>query len=472
MDRAGRGSALARLLFAVALLLLLLSCDGTPPESHASQPPSIVLIVVDTLRADRLGSHGYSRPTSPELDRLARDAVVFERAIASSSWTLPSFASIYTGRHPGAHGAGEKLEGDRFNVTGIDTELSTLAEHLQGAGYATFALANNPFLHKKFGVARGFDGYSFVPANNRDIRNAATTVDQALEWIDSHSERPVFLMVHLFDPHMDYDPPEGIRGTFTADYQGQMEFPVSGGAQIRQGRVQLDAEDQRYVAGSYDEELLYTDQEIGRLFEGLATRGLLARSFVALTSDHGEELFDHGSFEHGHSGYQELLHVPLLLWGPELAPARIEAPVSHVDLLPTLLEAAGIVPPANLPGVSLIGVARGASLDARRAIIADRTLHGRRHRVLIRWPWKLIDVEGRSEAMLFDLERDPLEQRNLAEREPERLAAMIAEFEQLSPTRGRAADERRAAELDDGLRAQLEALGYAEPADAEGPESP
>jgi arylsulfatase A-like enzyme len=186
---------------------------------------------------------------------------------------------------------------------------------------------------------------------------------------------------------------------------------------------------------------------------------------VVLTADHGEEIFDHGSFEHGHTAYQELLHVPLMMWGAGIEPERIPTPVSHVDLFPTLLDAAGLALPGDRPGISLLGLLEleEHAVSSVRPILADRTLHGRRHRVLIRWPWKAIDIEGRSAAMLFDLESDPLEEHDLSEAQPERLAAMLAEFETLSPTPDRDDHERRAVALDDALRAQLEALGYSSP---------
>lgn len=461
-------------LLAIASLVMAPACS----EPEAPAPPttkqpvrasraerSVILIVLDTVRADHLGSYGYERPTSPQLDRWAERGALFEHAIASSSWTLPSFASIYTGHHPAQHEAGEPLESEQLSISGIREDLPTLAEIFSEAGHATVAFANNPFLHDKFGVARGFADYSFVPASNRDIRSATKTVDLALDWIDRHRGAPFFAMIHLFDPHMDYEPPEPVRGTFTKGYRGKLSFPVGDGSKIRNGKLTLDAADREYVGGSYDEEILFTDGEVGRLLDALAERGILGEGVVVLTADHGEEIFDHGSFEHGHTAYQELLHVPLMMWGAGIEPGRIPTPVSHVDLFPTLLDAAGLALPEGRPGISLLGLLKleDDDVSSERPILADRTLHGRRHRVLIRWPWKAIGIEGRSAAMLFDLESDPLEQHDLSEARPEQLAAMLAEFEILSPTPDREDHERRAVALDDVIRARLEALGYSSP---------
>ena len=464
--------ALASLLVMACLSLGILACREETPDAPASdaiapaserQRRSIVLIVLDTVRADHLGSYGYERDTSPEFDQWAARGALFEQAIASSSWTLPSFASIYTGQHPGRHGAGEYLDREAFQIAPIESDLPTLAEVFQAAGHATIAYANNPFLHEKFGVARGFDEYSFVPASNQNIRSAAKTVDLALGWLDRGARRPFFMMMHFFDPHMDYQPDAAVQGTFTRGYAGALGYPVTGGSKIRRGLLELDDADRAYIAGSYDEEILATDRALGRFLDGIEARGLLEEAVVIVTSDHGEELFDHGSFEHGHSAYQELMRVPLLILGAGIEPARIPHPVSHVDLFPSALDAAGLDVPADLPGLSLVDVLARDRTLLDRPILADRTLHGRRHRVLIRWPWKAIDVEGRTASMLFHLERDPLEQNDLASAEAARLEAMLKEFEAHSPTRDRSEREREAVALDDAILRQLEALGYAQP---------
>ncbi|MBW2274620.1 MAG: sulfatase [Deltaproteobacteria bacterium] len=450
---------------AALLCLAVFGCAEQESPAPASGRP-IVLIVVDTLRADHLGSYGYPRPTSPAFDRWARGGALFERALATSSWTLPSFASIYTGLYPRQHGAGDRLDQEEWGVTGLDPELPVLAEILSEAGYVTGALANNPFLHEKFGVARGFADYRWHLGTNEVIRRADKTVDLALEWVDARAGAPFFLLVHFFDPHMDYDPPVGHRGRFTGSYRGKLPFPVTDAAKIKLGWIPLDDADRAYVTGSYDEEVAFTDEQLGRLLQGLEERGLMGEALVILTSDHGEELFERGSFEHGHSKYQELLHVPLVIWGEDVKPGRIDTPVSIVDLFPSVLEAAGLPVPEGGVGISLLPAATGRGRPPERPILADGTLHGRRKHALIRWPWKAVAVPAQEETLLFNLEEDPGEQRNLADRHPERLRAMLAEFEAISPPRSR---EGPAAEIDAGVREQLEALGYATPPAADGP---
>ncbi|UCE87113.1 MAG: sulfatase [Deltaproteobacteria bacterium] len=323
---------------ALLALALLAGCRGDP-----ARPASAVLIVIDTLRADHLGAYGHARPTSPNIDRWSKRGALFEQALASSPWTLPSFGAIYTGRHPSQHRAGQLIvrQPPERTFARLDAATPTLAERLSERGYATAAVVTNPFLHPSFGIARGIESYDYVRGDARRNRRASAVVDRALRWLDGRDARPFLLVVHCFDPHLAYDPPPSVRGRFTAGYTGSLELPLNPLLQIRAGRVELDAADRRFIEAAYDEELLFVDAQVGRLLDGLEARGLLTDTLVMLTSDHGEEFFEHDGFEHGHSAYQELLHVPLVVWGPGVRPGRISPPVSHVDLVPTLLDALG-----------------------------------------------------------------------------------------------------------------------------------
>jgi arylsulfatase A-like enzyme len=203
------------------------------------------------------------------------------------------------------------------------------------------------------------------------------------------------------------------------------------------------------------------DRQIGRLFDGLEQRGLLDETLVVLTSDHGEELFDHDGFEHGHTMFQELLRVPLLFWGPGVRPGRIETPVSLVDVLPTLLEALGLEPLPDLAGRSLWGLLGGGPDPAERALVAEGTLHGPDRKALVRWPWKLVVTTGQP-ARLYDLGRDPGERRDLSQQAPERLAELLEELEATTRAASRGRLDRSPAQLDEQTRAQLGELGYLE----------
>jgi arylsulfatase A-like enzyme len=420
-----------------------------------------VLVVVDTLRADHLGAYGYARPTSPQLDRWARRGVLFERATASSPWTLPSFASIYTGQHPSRHVAGAILQraGEK-DFASLSSSHPTLGEILGDRGYATAAFVNAVMLHPKFGIGRGFDTYDYSAGDGTRMRRANVTVDLALRWLDARDDRPFLLVVHFFDPHMAYDPPRPVRGRFTRGYAGSLRLPLTDLRRARSEPETFDTADRRFIAAAYDEELLFVDYHIGRLLDGIEQRGLLKDSLVLLTADHGEEFFDHGGFEHGHSAFQELLHVPLVAWGPDVRARRIAAPVSHVDLVPTALDALGLAVPEGLSGVSLWPTLRHGAAPPERPLIAEGTFHGPERKAVLLWPWKLIRTLGDGEAKLFDLSADPRESRDLAAREPAQLDRLLVELE--AEIGSAVTEPKIRAEIDEDTRERLRSLGYLE----------
>lgn len=468
--------AISRLSVGIAsLLATALACSTAPTADDGAAGAShraVVLIVVDALRADHLGAYGYeTHATSPNLDRRAADGRVFERAWATSSWTLPSFGSILTGFLPAAHAAGVEVDDGSeatFEVVAarrfvtLPEAVPTLAERMAAAGFATGAFVANPFLDPRFGLGRGFAYYDHYDTSNADTRRAAAVVDLALQWIDDNASgdraRPFFLMVHLFDPHLDYDAPEPFRGRFVDEQSegaGGIALPVRGLWPIRNRVGELTDAERDFITAAYDEEVAYVDAEIDRFLGGLDERGLLDESLVALTADHGEELFEHEGFEHGHSMYEEVLRVPLILWGPEVRAGRDDTPVSLIDLAPTMLAAAG-ASFDDLPGRSLLG---DGGIDGDRPVIAERLLYGEETKAIVRWPRKAILQVASGNAMLFDLAADPGEQHDLAADRPDELAALLGELgERLAAAESLGVGVE--AELDEDLLRRLRALGY------------
>jgi len=452
----GRGH-LARLVASVFILSLsaFVGCS-------VERPHGVVLVVVDTLRADHLGFYGYSRDTSSHLDRWAEEGMVFERAMSTSSWTLPTFGSILTGRLPTGHGVGYRGGGEvRPKSTRLDQTLPTLAEELQQAGFATGAFIDNPWLKPRFGLNRGFDTYDYQSATNKRRRRADKVVDLATSWIDAHRDQPFFLLVHLFDPHMTYDPPPSVRGRFIGPYEDRFSLPVFAPRKIRARANEVGEDERSFITAAYDEEIAFVDQELNRFFEGLVERELFQQLLVILTSDHGEELFDHDSFEHGHSVYQELLHVPLVVWGPSVESGREALPVSVIDIAPTILDAVGVSGEPNPLSRSLWPrLTRRKRLDPR-PLVAEGTLYGPERKAIIEWPHKL-ELNLSSESIhLFDLESDPGERSDLspseiavARRLEERLRSI------LEAARSDKAPEE--IELDEETLEELRSLGYIE----------
>ena len=441
-----------------------LGCASEPARLPPGAP--IVLVIIDTLRADALGVYGNERPTSTALDAWAKRGAVFDHAFATAPWTLPSIASILTGRYPSGHGSGRAKVAlasgrSRRAFVALDPAVPRLAAILSERGYETAAMVTNSFLRPGFGMAVGFDLYD--QTRNRFIgeRRADVMVDRALAWIDGRPQgSPWFLLLHVLDPHQPYDPPAGQRGRFTSGYQGELESPIGPESQlvrrVKRREIDLDDADRAFVRGVYDEEVAFVAAQIARFLDGLAARGVVERGLVMVTADHGEEFFDHGALEHGHTMYQELLRVPLLMWGHGVRAGRHSEPVSLVDLMPTVLDAASIPLPEGVDGRSLWPLLSAGADLAKRPLIAENSLYGNQRRAIVEWPYKLIvDVEEPG-ASLYDLQRDPAEREDLAASRPEvaeRLAAALAR-------RPSASGDGQPVELDAETKKELRALGY------------
>ena len=453
-----------------ALTVVLFASWGC---ARQTAPRSVVLIAVDTLRADHLGVYGYDRPTSPRLDARARNGVVFEHVVSTSSWTLPAFASLYTGQFPGRHGAGtanrpraalglpedrskaedgsqRRARAERF--TPLAPSSSTLGEILSENGYSTAAIMSNPFLDKAFGVAQGFQNYDYARK-----RRANAIVDRALNWLEGRTEESFFLVVHFMDPHLPYDAPSPFRGRFTDGTDSRLGYPVRSVHRLRRQIPNFSPEDRAFIEAAYDEEIAYLDEQLGRLFDGLEELGLWQTSLVLFTSDHGEEFFEHGGFEHGHSLHEEVVRVPLIVWGPDVDAGRVNAPASIADIAPTILEATGSTHNAQHDGASLLGSLQGSSRLPGRGLVTEGTIWNKAGlRSVLLWPYKII-FRRNSPPELFDLEADPAELNNLMDSQDSSVATVVAEAEELLSAPVRQVD---AVVVDPRLQDELRALGY------------
>jgi len=421
---------------------------ATAPPAGTDRP-NVIIYLVDALRADRLSLYGHSRPTSPELERFAARATVYSRAFAQSSWTRPAVASLFTGLRPEVHGANRRS--DR-----LGPGPATLAEVLSRAGYQTAAVVSNPNVAADFGFDRGFDHYELTPS---DRRGSGEVNRRVARWLDGRDrERPFLLYVHTVDPHLPYDPPPAFRERFAAG----VEERDLGTTERVGGLLDRDVDGESGLAGDlldlYDAEVAANDHSFGRLVDDLRRRRLLAGSMVVFVSDHGEEFYDHGGWIHGRTLYREMLHVPLVIALPGQRRGRIEpAPVEHVDLLPTVLEVAGIEIGTRFDGVSLLG-----PITRDREIAAFLDHDGWRGSSVLRGRWKAIRIgyagfPGRPQ--LYDVERDPDELEDLGAVRGVLAGTLLSEGrEEIIDEVG--TYEGGAAEIDDELRERLKALGY------------
>jgi arylsulfatase len=354
----------------IRLLSILWLLALAPDASAAGR--NVILITVDTLRADHLSSYGFALETSPSIDALAAEGVLFERAVAASSSTAPSHASIFTSRFTRQHSIGY-----RNGETRLEGGM-TLAEVLRRAGYATGAFVGNVVLNRRTGLDRGFDTYDDELPDaeaNRPLvfeRRARDTTLRALEWLESVRE-PFFLWVHYQDPHGPYDPPDGDVGRFDPPADPK-ERPLSllenshgfGGVpayQVLPGLTRASEYRARYA-----DEIRYADHWIGRLLASSRARDAI----VLLTADHGESLGEAGRyFLHGTTTLPAEAHVPMLLRAPDIAPRRIATTVSHVDIMPTILELVGVPAPDGIRGVAFGPALRGEDLLRERVVYCD-----------------------------------------------------------------------------------------------------
>ncbi len=394
----------AGLRFALAEPVILPS--GWPPRDRAAAQP-IILVLLDTLRADHLALYGYSRPLGGNLAALARDGILFKEARAPSSWTRTSVATLLTGLSPFSH----RVMGREDRLA---DETGSLAEMLQRAGYLTAAWSTNPNVLPLWGFAQGFDRFVDLDAMGwvRKASDARRVFSAAKAYLKDAPGRRLFLYLHLNDPHAPYRPPEpALR------YVSKMPSPPL----PTDLPSEVDREELQSQRDRYDAEILYTDKELGRFLRWLKRRGLYDGALIVVVGDHGEEFREHGGVFHGRTLYEEMLRVPLVLKLPanRLAGSAVEEPVGLEDIAPTLAAAAGLGDNEGFEGKRLFGSSGGSPNEGSAVHYAAIVLDTARAFSIKAGNHKLIlDREGSS--LLFDLARDPGERLDLSTEKPER----------------------------------------------------
>jgi arylsulfatase A-like enzyme len=433
---------------------------GTRPLEPAALPAntSVIVFLTDTLRADRLSTYGFGKPTSPRLDAFAKEAVVFEDAWAQSSWTRPTVASIFTGTNPATHGAVgfERPLAERF---------TTLAEAAKSAGYKTAALVSNHVVHQRFGFAQGFDEWNDGEPKLYGL-SAADVVKRGLAFLD-RTPGPFLLYLHTMEPHAVYEPSDDGFRLFAPPGEGRRP------SRPMLMRPKLGARAVAYLDGLYQGEIWDNDRAFGALIDGLKERGRLDSTLVVFTADHGEEFYDHGNKGHGQSLYRELTRVPLLarLPGGRRGGAREAAPVAQVDVLPTLCGLLGIAP-LRTEGRDLSALWLRGTRPEGVPVLVSETRFGKSEKQALRVgdlklilnqdPRRYGSHGGPPE--LYDVMRDPGEKDDLAERRPiaagwlERRLVFLLENWRRAGARGGAPEK---IEMTDEDREALRALGYA-----------
>jgi choline-sulfatase len=430
---------------------------------------NVIVLVIDTLRADKLRPFNpQSRVETPAIEKFASEGVLFELAQSPENWTKPSVASILTGLHPQTH---QQKTGE----SALPSSAVLLSEHLQENGFATGSFIANGYVSDRFGFDQGWDDYSNYIREGGSTE-AKDVFEQAGNWIEDHKGERFFAYIQTIDPHVPYDPPgEFLRKYDASEYSGQVKPRMTGDllekAKRRPPEVVFDARDKRRLEALHDGEITQHDHFFGAFLERLDALGLSNDTLVVVTSDHGEEFDDHGSWGHGHSIYQELLHVPLMFKLPNRLPAggRVSDAVSTMDISSTVTQLLAVPPMANNEGHALVGLMLGEPSSHPAVAFSDFQDD---RRVITTRDRKLI-LRGNLTSTMFDLGVDPGEKAQLdATAFPigRRYARiLLGQFlgasdrgdwlsaEQKSGTRL----EREEAEMDETIRGQLRALGYA-----------
>ncbi len=444
-----RSSTLTIIITAVAVLNLF-GCAA--PESQETSPPHLLLISLDALRADHLSSYGYDRHTTPFLDELAARGVRFSYASVNTHGTPSSHTTMLSSLYQETHRVWADPASGTRRAPSIPAEVELIQEILGGGGWTTAAVTGGGWMSASYGFSRGFDFFS----------DEGRTADQGADlFVETLTEAlatgdPVFAFFHTYQVHSPYLPPDGYRTLF-GEYPGSIE-PTSEALRplTNTAGQNLERDDFDFLVSQYDGEIRFLDDSLRDLFGRLEKIGFLDNAVVLITADHGEEFGDHGGLLHRGSLFEELVRVPFIVWGRGV-PAGIVDPtlVSAVDIVPTLLAAAGLAPPPIMEG---------------RDVLADPTVPWAEQRIFaqyrdalysVRTPrFKLIIGAG-GHRMLFDLERDPRERRNIAAEHPDLTAALAAELETWKTARPRIDDAASSrTELDPSTEEQLKALGY------------
>lgn len=447
--------------------LEVVTYDLTEQTVGSPDEPNVILIVVDTLRADRLHAYGYGRDCSPNLDALAERGVLFEEAFAPTPWTSPSSTSIFTSLAPPAHRLGAK------SAT-LSTRLTTIGEAFQRRGFRTLGVSANPWVS----VARNFD-QGFGTFVDFRWRRSPDLLDTALDWLEDNGDRRFFAYIHLVDPHFPYEPPEGFDPGFDeglpVDFKsnefGQQRDKLKRGKPVESPAVLESLA--RDASALYDAEIAAMDLALGEFFGQLEELGLLGSTVIAVTSDHGEEFLEHGLLGHTSQLHRESTRVPLIIAGPGIESGkRVDQGVEIRFVGPTLLHAIGMPPQDDLIGPNLLSAADRAAIadqpifltsnlglfkpTERGVKLRQRDLHG----VLLGEELMFWSPEhpGESAHALFDLGRDPEARRDIAHRETARVKELEAKIEGwLEANEALALSGGDLGEADQGL---LEALGY------------
>ncbi|MBN2803888.1 MAG: sulfatase-like hydrolase/transferase [Deltaproteobacteria bacterium] len=389
--------------------------------SGTTTATNVVLVLIDTLRADHLSIFNKNtRVQTPFIKKIAEESMIFSQAMAEENWTKPSIASLLTGLYPSSHQT-------KSDTNKLPSSAKMISEYLKAMGFQTAGFVANGYISNKFGFERGWDFWTNYVREGKKNR-AQFVADDSVEWLKKRYEKkPFFMYIHTIDPHVPYIPPAKYRALYDDEpYNGPIESTKTADLveRVKTGALKLNERDKFRLEALYDGEISYHDDHLARVYKELANQDLLKNTIIVITADHGEEFFDHGLVGHGHSLYEELIHVPLIIRLPganaEKSPKEYNEVVELVDILPTLFDSLGLQKPEQLQGESLIPVLKGEKRYWSKAVYSEfmdgqRTVKSGIYKLILRG----------LKTTLFNLLDDPKETADLSDVNPLALRAML-----------------------------------------------
>ncbi len=448
-----RSYAYGLLLF---ILGVLVGCGK--PVRYRCVGCNVLLMVVDALRADHLPCYGYQRNTAPNISRLAERGILFEKAISQAPWTKPSIASLLSSLYPHNHKAI-----DTKDV--LPLEITTLTEELNTNGYYTYAIQTNTWIKSLQQFNQGFDEY----LEFRSTRCAANKIaDLFLTFLDDMEKRhsKFFAYLHFMDIHIPYNAPEEYNSRFVDEnYKGQLnrsQFRKLNA--VRKGRLRLSAADKKHVINLYDAQISFVDDQVQRILDKLERLGLMENTIIILLADHGEEFWEHEGLEHGHSMYNELLRVPLILYCPQsgVNNKKVEQVIRLIDIYPTLMEILGLRTDVKLMGSDISQILFSEQeKNLNLVAFSEGLLYGNEQKALQTAYFKLIKRMETNTYEFYDLRKDPKEKLNIYERQNrlKRLNKFKRLLSQYIKSQSKTY-KRTQKEIDEETKKQLKSLGY------------
>jgi arylsulfatase A-like enzyme len=444
------------LLVFITFFITFLIFFNLPKNDFSCRDCNVILISVDSLRKDHIGIYGYEKNTTPNIDKFAKKSLVFTNAVGQSSWTLPSHISIFTSLYPSSHGV-------PYIGYQLNKNITMFHEFLKSQNYTSIAIINNVYLSSIFGFNRSFDFFNEQFANYTKNGKTITDVNKHFfDWLNKNHQKKFFAFIQYIDSHCPYIAHEKYFTNYQQEHEKYKYLEKKCASSLKNYTPTKD--EIQFMKKAYDSDIAFVDENLNELFKKLEVLGIINKTIIILTSDHGDQFMEHGGLEHAYTLYDEVISVPLIIWHPKLNTKIINTQVQLIDIMPTILDFLGLSIPNNIDGKSLIAVISGNS-NKETPAFSEKP------------PYKIISVRfndfkfiltNNTNRELYDLKNDPNEKENVTKKYPgiaNQLERMILEYKiettkKANMFNGSIFKEIGELNLDPAVREKLRELGY------------